>query len=118
MKNDTFLKSISCAINGFTEALKTEKNYRYYMLIIIITLAVNLIIGVSLGCYVVQFITTAGVFSAECINTAIEHLSDLYTKEISHEIKIIKDMAAGGVLCWGIVYFGCEAVFILQVLIK
>ena len=41
----------------------------------------------------------------ECINTAIEHIADLISNEVHPEIKVIKDMAAAGVLCFGIAFF-------------
>lgn len=38
------------------------------------------------------------VFAVEAVNSSIEKLADLITKEIRPEIKIIKDIAAGAVL--------------------
>lgn len=37
------------------------------------------------------------MFVSEFVNTAIEKLSDLYTKEYNENIKTIKDIAAGSV---------------------
>ena len=37
------------------------------------------------------------VFVSEFVNTAIEKLGDLYTKEYNEEVKVIKDIAAGSV---------------------
>ena len=37
------------------------------------------------------------VFVSEFVNTAIEKLGDLYTKEYNENVKIIKDIAAGSV---------------------
>ena len=114
MKNKTFIKSVWCAIRGLGYALKTEKNYRYYILIYTLTLLVNIYFKVEFTCYIVQLLATMGVFASECLNTSIEHISDLITKELNYEIKIIKDIAAGSVLCWGIAYFTCEILFILK----
>ena len=86
MKNKTFLKSIYCAINGLIFAIKTEKNYKYYLVIDILFFLLDL-------------------FAFECINTSIEHIADFISKEIHPEIKVIKDMAAAGVLCFGIAFF-------------
>ena len=55
-------------------------------------------------------ITSAGVYAFECINTSIEHMADFISKEIHPEIKVIKDMAAAGVLCFGIACFMVQRV--------
>ncbi|RZL39835.1 MAG: diacylglycerol kinase family protein, partial [Pedobacter sp.] len=38
------------------------------------------------------------VFAAEIFNSAIEKLADVVTSEINPQIKIVKDLAAAGVL--------------------
>lgn len=43
-------------------------------------------------------ITIAGVVSSEMLNTAIEKICDFTQKNFSRQIRIIKDIAAGGVL--------------------
>lgn len=52
-------------------------------------------------------------FSAEFINTSLERLSDKVDGNFSSEIKIVKDVAAAGVLVWGIIFFILEAVIII-----
>lgn len=108
MKNKTFFQSVRCAINGFIYALGTEKNYKYYLGISLFFLILNLYFGVELSCHLCHVVTTMGVFSAECLNTAIEHFIDMIDKEIKPEIKLIKDIAASSVLAWGIAFFMCE----------
>ena len=41
MKNKTFLDSIKCALYGLYYALKTEKNYKYYVIISTFFLCLN-----------------------------------------------------------------------------
>ena len=48
----------------------------------------------------------------ECVNTAVEHLSDFTTKEQHPEIKATKDLAAAGVLCFGIAFFLIQGIAI------
>jgi diacylglycerol kinase len=38
------------------------------------------------------------VLFAEAINTSIEKLRDVYTRELNEQIKMVKDIAAGAVL--------------------
>lgn len=108
MKNKTFLDSIKCAFNGFFFAIRTEKNFKYYFVIALIFLAANLFCKISFAGHLAYFITVSGVFSAECINTSVEHFVDMQDTSIRPEIKLIKDMAAATVLCWGFGFFSCE----------
>ena len=117
MKNKTFSASGWCALKGLGYAIKTEKNYRYYFLIILTFTVLNIIVGVPYLAYITQWISVFGVFSAECTNTALEHLIDMQTKEIKEEIRIIKDVAAGAVVTWGIAYFGGEFIWIILTLL-
>lgn len=117
VKNKTFLQSAACAVKGLILALRTEKNFRYYLGITLSFLLVNLLVGVEFSCYMLQAVTTMGVFSSECTNTAIERLCNRTTSEVDPEIKAIKDIAAGAVLCWGIAFFMLEFVFIGRALL-
>jgi hypothetical protein len=106
MKNKTFLKSIYCAIKGLIFAIKTEKNYKYYLVIDVLFFILDLfVLKADKSIWLGYIITSAGVYAFECINTSIEHISDFISKEIHPEIKVIKDMAAAGVLCFGIAFF-------------
>ena len=112
MKNKNFLYSIKNAFIGLTGAIKQEKNFKIYFINIIITLILNILFKFSLIEFLIWGITIVGVFSAECINTAIENLCDFLTKEKNEKIKIIKDVAAGAVLCWGLIFYIAETVLI------
>lgn len=117
MKNRTFLQSVMCAVRGFACALRTEKNYRYYLVIALVFAAVNAAVGVDAVCYVFQAVTAMGVFSAECANTAMEHLCDRMTMREDEEIRLVKDIAAGAVFCWGIAFFAAEGFYIVKALL-
>ena len=117
MKNKTFIDSIKCALKGLICAIKTEKNYKYYFVISFLFFIINLSLNIELIGFLCHIITTMGVFSAECINTSIEHFVDMTDKEIKPEIKLIKDIAAASILCWGIAFFLCEFILIGNALI-
>ena len=112
MKNKTFLDSVKCAINGLKKAIGGEKNFRIYFLNVALFSVLNLIFRFSLLEFLVFGVCIAGVFSAECINTAIETFCDFITSEYSDKIRFIKDVAAGGVLCWGIAFYAYELIMI------
>ena len=113
MKNKTFLSSVRCAFNGLFHAMEQEKNYRIYFLNVALTAVINIFLGFSYIEFLIWGITIAGVFSAECVNTAIERVCDFLTEEKNEKIGFIKDVAAGAVLCWGGIFYFAEFIMIL-----
>ena len=117
MKNKTFVQSVVCAIKGASYAVKTEKNYKYYLCIALVFLIINVVVKVEFYGYIFFLINAMGVFAAECANTAIEHICNKITKSLDSDIKLIKDISAGNILFWGIAFFVCEFIFIGKSLI-
>lgn len=114
MKNKTFLDSIRCAVVGLIEAIRSEKNYKYYIIIALIGIATALLIRSPMEYYIGLIVTAAGAFSSECMNTAMEKLIDLIDKEIKEEIRIIKDISAASVLCFGVGYFTILGIMVVS----
>lgn len=110
--NRTFLDSVKRASIGLWHAIKTEKNYFIYFINVVATTAINICLGFSAVEWLIYFLTIAGVFSAECFNTAIEHLCDIVCNDYSEIIKNIKDIASAGVLCFGIAFYLTEIVLV------
>lgn len=112
MKNKTMLQSVICAVKGLFLALRTEKNFVFYLLHILITLPINIMMQFSATEHLVYAVCVAGVFSAECVNTAVERVCDILTDTYDEKIKAIKDISAGAVLCWGIAFYIAEAMML------
>jgi diacylglycerol kinase len=112
VKNKTMWQSFRCAINGLYLALRTEKNFAFYMLNILITLPINIMVHFSAVEYAVYPVCVVGVFSSECLNSAVERLCDYLTVACDEKVKAIKDISAGAVLCWGIAFYIAEAVML------
>ena len=112
MRNRTFWDSVKTAAIGIITAFKVEKNYKYYFGIASFFMILNFWFNIELLGHLIFFMNVMGVFSAECFNTAIEHFIDMMDTTIRPEIKLIKDVAAGGVLFWGFAFFLCEFVVI------
>ena len=110
--NRTFLDSVKRASIGLWHAIKTEKNYLIYFINVAIAAAINVYLGFTPIEWLIHALTIAGVFSAECFNTAIEHLCDIICDSYNEKIKIIKDIASAGVLCFGIVFYLTEIVLV------
>ena len=112
MKNNTMLQSFVCAVKGLFLALRTEKNFTFYILNILITLPINILLHFSPTEHLVYAVCVAGVFSSEYLNSAIERLCDYLKAACNEKVKAIKDISAGAVLCWGIAFYIAEAVML------
>lgn len=112
MKNKSFLSSVRCAFNGLLMAFEKERNFKIYFINVFLSLIANILLDFSTMQFLIWGVTIAGVFAAECINTAIEKLCDFMTREKDERIGYIKDVAAGAVLCWGIIFYVAEFVMV------
>ncbi len=92
------IKSFSHALAGLRQFVVQEHNARIHLVATLGVIAAAFVWHVSSTEAAILTIVTAGVWTAEAINTCIERLANLITKEQHPEIKIIKDLAAGAVL--------------------
>lgn len=92
------LKSLTCAIKGITETLKSERNIRIMLVCFALTVAAGFIFGISGGQWAAVLLCSGGVLALEMINTAIERLTDLVTEQRHPLAEKAKDIAAGAVL--------------------
>ena len=117
-KSKGFFESVYYALVGSAYGFKTEKNFRTYLCICTTFFIINCLCHVSMIQHVVFIVCLGSVFSAEMLNTAIEHIMDFYTPEIHPEVKIIKDLGAAGVWMWGGAFFIMEGIYICHALLK
>jgi len=98
IKHKTLFKSFYYACNGLMHALKGDQNFRIHIAAALIVITASIFFDVNpfemgiLGVMIVLVMVT------EMINTAIEHMVDLISKEYSEDAKIAKDVSAGMVL--------------------
>lgn len=92
------MESFGFAWQGIKYALTHDQNFKIHLAAAIFVIAATIYFDVSpfemgiLGVMIILVITT------EMINTAIENMVDLITKEHREEAKIAKDVSAGMVL--------------------
>lgn len=91
------VQSFKDANSGFLLALAQERNIKLQLSAAVLVLCFSWSIHVSLTYLVVIFVLIGGVISLELINTAIERLVDLVTKENHPMAKAAKDTAAAAV---------------------
>lgn len=92
------IKSFKNAFKGIASAFVTEGHMRFHFVAAFFVLLFAYISEMDFTQWTVLILTIGSVFVAELVNTAIEQVCDLYSKEQNPLIGKIKDIAAGAVL--------------------
>ncbi len=75
-----------------------ERNFKVHVLALIVVISAGFYFHITSNEWLIVLLISALVLALETINSAIEKLCDLYTKETHPQLKLIKDIAAGAVL--------------------
>jgi undecaprenol kinase len=104
-----FLHSFTFAISGIFHAIRNERNMKIHSVVAIIVIILSWIYDVSAIEWMFISFAICGVMALELVNTALERVVDLVTKDIHPLAKQAKDVAAGAVLLYAIlsVVIGC-----------
>lgn len=90
--------SFQNAFAGLRWAVSTQPNFRVHLTFSVLALILCWYLSVSaVETTIIVFVIILGL-SAEMINTALESMTDLITKEWHAEAKIAKDVSAGMML--------------------
>ena len=98
LKNKNFVASWKNAFSGIWYSIKTQTNLKIQLVIAIIVICLAIIFKLSIIEYIFLTFSIMLVIITEVINTAIEAVVDLCTKEYHPIAKIAKDVAAGAVV--------------------
>ena len=98
LENEKSKNTFICALNGWVQAIKTEQNLKFDCLIGIIVIVLGFLLKISFFEWVICVILIGAVIGAELMNTAIETVVDMYTREKNELAKKAKDVSAGAVL--------------------
>ena len=93
-----FFKSFKYAFRGIVYCINNERNMRIHTVAALYVFVFSFFFEMSRARYAVVFLTIAMVMMAELFNTVAEELSDMTAASFHPVVRIIKDMAAGGVL--------------------
>ncbi len=104
-------KNTKYALSGLKHALKTESSFRLELFFAIFIIAGIIIIDTSLTNKLILFVTGILVLIIELVNSAIENVVDLVTKEYAPLAKTAKDIGSTAVMfsislhviCWVLV---------------
>ncbi len=92
------LNSFVYAWQGLRHCFKTQLNFRIHLLIFLLTAGMGIFFSLPLFEWLIIGSCAMLVFSLELVNTALESLCDIITREYHPQVKIVKDAAAGAVL--------------------
>lgn len=118
MKNKNFWQSVACALRGMASGFHAERNFKIYIGIALVFLALNILTASGVYDYILLLILSCGVFAAEYINTAVERLCDSFCTEENRDIMFAKDVSASAVLVMGIAFFGAEGAVLVSNILK
>ena len=91
-------KSFSYAFRGLGFVFRHEQNFRIQIFCGIIALLAAFVLHISSTRFMILLFTCTLVLILECINTAIEGVSDIVKPRLSEQVEMIKDIMAGAVL--------------------
>lgn len=103
------LKGFIYAFAGLKSFFTTEQNGRLQAVIAIVVVLLGLLAGITISDWMWVGLCIVLVLSLEMVNSSIEKICNLISREYHPEIKIIKDISAGAVLLASIFSFiiGC-----------
>ena len=124
MYKRTFYQSVVEAIKGLKFVIQTERNMRVHLAIAVVVVLLSIILSLSKIEFALILFSIALVLVAETVNTAFELLLDYVNGAKYHDtIKMLKDIAAGGVLVAalnavvvGVIIFGPKLVMFTQMI--
>ena len=93
-----FFKSFKYAFRGIVYCINNERNMRIHAVTALYVFAFSFFFHLTRAEYAALFLTFAMVLTAELFNTVAEELSDLCAASFNPVVRIVKDMASGGVL--------------------
>lgn len=92
------LNSFKYAIEGIINAIKTERNLKIDIIIMILVIIAGIYYKLSTGEWIACIVLFAIVIAAELLNTSIETTVDMISPGENKNAKKAKDIAAGAVL--------------------
>ena len=99
------INSFKYALNGIRQCINNEQNMFIHFTVATIVVIGAVIFQISVIEWMLCLVMIALVFAAELINTSIESLCDLVSKEENKYVKTAKDTAAGAVLVFSFAAF-------------
>jgi len=97
VKNQPFRVRLRFALAGLRHAAHAEKSVRVQIGVFVVVMVAMALLRPGPVWWGLVLLASAGVLSAELLNTAVEHLADHLHPEVHPSIQIVKDCAAAAV---------------------
>ena len=101
-KSKNVISSFKYAYQGMFSALKTERNLKIHVTIMILVIIAGIVLKISKIEWIICIILFGLVIGGEMLNSAIETVVDIAMPDINPKAKFAKDAAAGAVLVFAI----------------
>ncbi len=98
LENEKSKNAFLCAIKGIGQAIKTERNLVFDIFVAIIVIILGFVFKISFPEWIICILSVGLMLFAELMNTAIETVVDMYTREKNDMAGKAKDISAGAVL--------------------
>ncbi len=98
MRSPSLLHSLRFAAEGIVYTVRTQRNARIHLTILVVVIAVGLFFHLSLVEWALVALVSGLVLSLETLNSGIEALIDLVHPDHHPQAKVAKDASAGAVL--------------------
>lgn len=97
-KSHSIIRSFPYALSGIKDTLIKEPNFKIQLILGIVAVILGIIFTLSVTEWLILMISIFLVLIMELINTTMENLVDIVSPQIQEKARIVKDVAAGGVL--------------------
>ncbi len=115
--HNTLIRSFGFAFQGIFYVIRTQRNMQIHLAAGLLVIIAGLIFGVGPVEWAALLTTMALVYALEMINTVVESIVDMITREYHPLAKVAKDVAAGAVLVAAIFAVGVAlAIFLPRLL--
>ena len=101
-KSKNVISSFKYAFQGMFSALKTERNLKIHVTIMMLVIIAGIVLKISKIEWIICIILFGLVIGGEMLNSAIETVVDIAMPDINPKAKFAKDAAAGAVLVFAI----------------
>lgn len=91
-------RSFGYALDGLYLAVKLDQNVRFHLVTSLFVLIISFYLKISTVEFLFILLSIFFVLISEMVNTAIEEMTNLITREHQISARIAKDVAAGAVL--------------------
>lgn len=97
-----FTSSFIYAWRGVKHAVAHEQNLKFHFIIAVVVIILSIALNIPEVEIAILLVVIGIVISLEMINTALERIVDLITKEYHPLARVVKDVSAGAVLVFSI----------------